>query len=146
MTGLLHDIGKTDPVVNRAIHSGLPLTTADRTVVNKHARVGFEAIYEASRHPAISLRERCGASMSQVALGALFSHANARNPENNGVDEAHIAGLVESGIVTPNDARSHLKEDTVLLVTLADATDALLSTGSERAYRASRLAAEGRSV
>ena len=144
MTGLLHDIGKIDPDVSRAIHSGVPLTTAERTVVNEHALIGFKTIYETGRNPVISLRERCGTLMSEVALNTLFSHANTRKPESSGVDEAQIAGLVEAGIITPKDALSHYKKDAVLLVTLADATDALLSTGSERAYRASRLAAEGR--
>ncbi len=145
-SGLLHDVGKLNPSVSALIHNGRALTAQEREIVNRHARFGFEKLYENARTENVAVRERLGTFLSKVALDTLFSHANACIPVQRGIDGHQLRSLVENGVITESDATDHHKTAGVQILTLADVTDALLSSGPERAYRSSRLASEGKEM
>ena len=139
VSGLMHDIGKTDPQIAPIIKSGRRLTAEERPIVNYHAQAGFERLFDAEPNIGSSLRQCLGGFMGHVALDVLYSHANARNPSQRALDSNYIRELVARKVITDDDALYHLRSTTVQLLTVADVTDALISTGHERAYRAHRL-------
>jgi HD superfamily phosphodiesterase len=145
-SGLLHDIGKLQPTVASLIHNGRSLTATERALVNRHARHGFDMLNARANKDASSLRARLGDYMAQVALDTLFSHSNARSPVERGIDQSQIHDLVEEGIITAQEAAKHHQSIRVQILTVADVTDALLSTGRERSYRSARFANEGRQI
>ncbi|MDL2341648.1 MAG: HD domain-containing protein [Patescibacteria group bacterium] len=143
VAGLAHDLGKQRPEIAEVVHNGRPLTHNERRLINQHAQIGFEMLYETGDAEQIGVRERLGSFMGQVALDTLFSHANAQNIHHRGINQGYLADLVHDGVITPTDAESHNRQISVQLVTIADVSDAFLSQGCERSYRAARLAQEG---
>lgn len=146
ISGLAHDLGKLHPEIAAVVHNGRVLTTKERELVNQHAQLGFNFLYNSSPSKAVSVRERLGGFMAEISLNTLFSHANAARPSQRGTDARQLELLVEQGIISENDVAQHGAKPHVQLLSICDVTDALLSSGSERAYRSSRMKLEGMSI
>jgi len=144
LSGLTHDLGKQVPEISQLVLNGRLLNPTEKSVVNKHAHFGFEMLYDSRPSVELDLRKRLGDFMGHVALDVLFSHSFARSASHSGVTEEYLSGLLSRDIISEEDASKHVDKTSVQLVALADVTDALLSTGLERAYRIQRLTAEGR--
>jgi len=144
LSGLTHDLGKQMPEINQLVHNGRVLNQAEREVVNKHAHFGFEMLYDSRTSAELNLRKRLGNFMGHVALDVLFSHSLAKFSNQTGVTDEYLANIITQNVISPEDASKHIAKPTVQLVALADVTDALISTGLERAYRLQRLTSEGR--
>lgn len=144
LSGLAHDLGKQIPAVSQIINNGRALTAAEREIVNKHAQYGFELIYNSHPSGEAGLRSRVGDFMGHVALDVLFSHSHALYASQRGLSREYLDELIEKSIITEHDSDRHKANTSAQLLAVADVTDALLSTGPERAYRSERHLAENR--